>query len=305
MRFDLTDLRLFAHIVEAGSITGGAARTHMALASASQRVLAMEDALGAPLLERTPQGVRPTDAGHTLVHHARLVLEQMERLRGELGEFGAGLSGHVRLLCNTSAMAEHLPGPLARFLAAYPRVSLDVEERGSEDIAAALRAGRCDLGVVSDVADVEGLEHFAFRPDPLVLAVPAGHALARRKRITLAEAAGHPFVGLAAGNPLQEHVGAQARKAGRRLAMRVRVGSFEAVCRMVEQGVGVGVVPATMAQRQAARGAPRFIPIAEPWAERRLLLCTRRADALPLNARRLLQYLLGEPVAPDLRKSAG
>lgn len=304
MRFDLTDLRLFANIVEAGSITGGAARTHMSLASASQRVLAMEDALGAPLLARSPQGVQPTEAGHTLVHHARLVLEQMERLRGELGEYGAGLSGHVRLLCNTSAMAEHLPGPLARFLAACPRVSLDVEERSSEDIVAALRAGRCDLGVVSDVADVQGLEHFPFRPDPLVLAVPAGHALARRKRVTLAEAAGQAFVGLAAGNPLQDHVAAQAHKAGRRLALRVRVGSFEAVCRMVEQGVGVGVVPATVAQRQAGRRAPRFVPIAEAWAQRQLLLCARHADALPLNARRLLQDLLAEPGAPDLRKSA-
>ncbi|NML48692.1 LysR family transcriptional regulator [Ramlibacter sp. G-1-2-2] len=300
MRFDLTDLRLFANIVEAGSITGGAARTHMTLASASQRVLAMEDALGAPLLDRSPQGVRPTDAGHTLVHHARLVLEQMERLRGELGEYGAGLSGHVRLLCNTTAMAEHLPGPLARFLAAYPRVTLDVEERSSEDIVAALRAGRCDLGVVTDVADVAGLESFPFRPDPLVLAVPAGHALARRKRIALAEAAGDAFVGLAAGNPLQDHV---AAKAGRRLALRVRVGSFEAVCRMVEQGVGVGVVPAAVAQRQTGRGAPRFIAIAEPWAERQLLLCARSLSALPLNARRLAQSLLADPAAPDLRKS--
>src|SRR5215469_15512326 len=107
MRFDLVDLRLFVNIVESGTITGGAAQTHMTLASASQRVIGMEDSLATPLLLRAKQGVTPTEAGRTLLHHARLVLEQVERMRGELGEYGAGLRGHVRLLCNTSAMTEH------------------------------------------------------------------------------------------------------------------------------------------------------------------------------------------------------
>src|SRR5579864_6673507 len=115
MRFDLTDLRLFVNIVEKGTITGGAAQTHMTLASASQRVIGMEESLGTPLLLRTKQGVKPTEAGRTLAHHARLVLLQMERMRGELSEYGAGLNGHVRLLCNTSAMTEHLPEALSGF----------------------------------------------------------------------------------------------------------------------------------------------------------------------------------------------
>lgn len=303
MRFDLTDLRLFAHIADAGSITGGAARAHMTLASASQRVLAMEDALGTPLLARSSQGVKPTEAGRTLVHHARLVLEQMERLRGELGEYGAGLSGHVRVLCNTSAMTEHLPGPLGRFLAAHPRVSVDLEERGSAEIVEALRAGRCDVGIVSDVADVAGLQHFPFRRDDLVLALPPGHALARRRRVQLADAAGDPFIGLAEGNPLQEHVAAQARKTGRRLAYRVRVGGFDAVCRLVEQGIGVGVVPRAVADRYpAGRGGPRFVALAEAWAERQLLVCARDVESLPRNARRMVKQLLAEAEPPDLRK---
>lgn len=303
MRFDLTDLRLFVHIVDAGSITGGAARAHMTLASASQRVRAMEDALGTPLLARSSQGVKPTEAGRTLVHHAWLVLEQMERLRGELGEYGAGLSGHVRVLCNTSAMTEHLPGALGRFLAAHPRVSVDLEERGSAEIVAAVRAGRCDIGVVSDVVDVDGLEHFPFRRDDLVLALPPRHALARRRRVQLADAAGSPFIGLAEGNPLQEHVAAQARKAGQRLAYRVRVGSLDAICRLVEQGIGVGVVPQAVAARHAGKAAPRFVALAEPWAERQLLVCVRDAAGLPLNARRMVKQLLAEAEPPDLRKS--
>ena len=292
MRFDLTDLRLFEHIVEAGSITGGAARTHMTLASASQRVLGMEADLGTPLLLRSRLGVQPTEAGRTLAHHARLVLQQMERLRGELGEYGGGLRGHVRLSCNSSAMTEHLPEALGAFLAQHPQISVDLEEQASSDIVDALRAGLCDIGIVSDVVDVEGLQRFVFRRDDLVLVVPRGHPLARRRRVVLAEVVDCRFIGLAEGSPLQEHVALHARRLGKRLAYRVRVRSFEAVCRMVAQGIGVGIVPKAAAERSPSLPRIRAIPIAEAWAARHLLACVRDADALPLPARRMLQHLL-------------
>jgi DNA-binding transcriptional LysR family regulator len=95
MRFDLTDLRLFLHVVEAGSITRGAARMHLAIAAASTRIRDMEATLGTPLLHRRRQGVQPTEAGHTLLHHARVLLQQAERMRGDLAEYADGLRGQV------------------------------------------------------------------------------------------------------------------------------------------------------------------------------------------------------------------
>ncbi|MEJ8855386.1 LysR substrate-binding domain-containing protein [Variovorax robiniae] len=298
MRFDLTDLRLFLNVVEAGSITAGAERTHMTLASASQRVRGMEDTLGTPLLSRHAQGVAPTEAGRTLLHHARVVLQQMAQLHGELGEYGQGLKGHVRVQCNTSAMTEHLPAPLSRFLAEHPRVSVDLEERPSPEIVDALRGGLCDIGIVSDAVDVEGLAHAAFRRDDLVLVVPRGHALARRRRALLADVADGDFIGLSAASPLQQHIAQHARRIGRRLNYRVRVGSFEAICGMVEQGIGVGIVPLTAAERCAATMKIRPIRLTDDWAARKLLACVRQVDELSPNARRLLQHLL--PQDPGL-----
>src|ERR1700739_3109045 len=109
LRFDLADLSLFRHVVEAGSITHGAERAHLALAAASTRIRNMEDVLGVPLLTRGRQGVTPTQAGRTLLQHARTILRQAERLHEDLGAYGGGLAGQIRGPSNTNALREFLP----------------------------------------------------------------------------------------------------------------------------------------------------------------------------------------------------
>lgn len=294
MRFDLTDLRLFLHVAEAGSITAGAERAALALASASARIRGMEAAAGTALLQRGRRGVAPTPAGEAVLHHARLVLQQMERLRGELGDYARGLKGHVRILGNTAAVTEFLPEPLAAWLAAHPRIDIDLEERPSHAIVEAVAAGLADLGIVADMAEdgrIEGLERIPFRIDRLVLAVPHGHPLAARRRTAFAEALGEDFVGLSPGSALQDHLARHAARAGRPLKLRVRLGGFDAVCRMVEQGVGLAVVPETAARRCRRSMAIRAVPLSDPWALRRLSICIRSLDALPAHARQLVQHL--------------
>lgn len=291
MRFDLTDLRLFLHVHEAGTITRGAERSHMTLASASERIRGMEESLGQPLLLRERRGVKATPAGRTLLHHARLMLQQMEQLQMELGDYGAGLRGHVRLLCNTSALSEHLPQVLGAFLTQHPGISIDLDERASHEIVDALRNELGDIGLVSDSVDLAGLQTFAFRADPLVLIVPRNHALASRRTVDLADIVDQPFVGLAEGSALQAHVTQHARRLGRRLGYRIRLSSLEAVCRLVGEGIGVGIVPQAVALRHARTAGIRRIALRDAWAARQLLLCVRAAASLPAPARQLLQHL--------------
>lgn len=303
MRFDLTDLRLFAHVHAAGSITGGAAASHMTLASASERIRAMEDSLGVPLLVRVPRGVQPTPAGHSLLLHARQLLLQVERLQADMGRYGTGLQGQVRLLCNTSAMAEHLPGVLSGFLAAHPGISVDLEERPSEEIADALRLGLCDIGLASDAADLVGLSVHPLWPDPLVLVVPRGHAWAGRVGVTLAEVAATPLVGLSEHSAFHAHLARHARRIGRRLDYRVRLRSFESVCRLVGQGIGLGIVPGAVAVRCARSAGVQRVPLAENWAARQLVLCLRAGEALAPAAQLFVQHLLAG-VAPGALSAA-
>src|ERR1700753_2199776 len=182
MRFDLTDLSLFRHIVEAGSLTHGAGRANLALAAASTRVRQMEEALGAPLLVRSRQGVRPTQAGRTLLQHARTILAQAERLREDLGAYAGGLAGQVRVLSNTNAITEFLPETLSSFLASHPNVSVDLEERLSDEIVGLIAEGVGDIGILAGTVDARDLTTFPFRTDRFVLVVAREHPLGRRAR---------------------------------------------------------------------------------------------------------------------------
>lgn len=292
MRFDLIDLRLFLNVYEAGTITAGAQRSNMTLASASERIRGMEETLGVALMVRDRRGVTVTPAGRALLHHARLVLQQMDRLRGDLSHYGKGLKGHVRLLCNTAAMSEYLPEVLASFLISYPLISVDMEERLSYEIADAVRNDMCDIGVLADSADLHGLETYGFRSDPLALIVPAQHELAQRSAVSLAELAHYDFVGLVEGSALQEHVSHHARRAGKPLSYRVRLRSFDAICRMVGHGVGIAVVPKVAAIRCARSAHIKRLALTDAWASRDLLLCVRCIDELPAYAKQMVQHVL-------------
>ncbi|KAB2910209.1 MAG: LysR family transcriptional regulator [Hyphomicrobiaceae bacterium] len=291
MRFDITDLKLFLSVVETGSITQGAGRAHLALASASARVRGMEAALGVDLLVRGRRGVVPTAAGRTLAQHARIVLAQIEHLRGELGGYARGLKGEVRMLSNTAALTEFLPETLARFLAANRHVDIDLEERESTDIVQAVADGRADIGVVAEGVDMSGLECFPFRTDRLVLVVPRGHALAKRRQVAFAEALSEEFVGLSEASALQHHLGRHAAKAGRPLKLRVRLRGFDAICRMVEQGVGVAAMPATAAARFRRSMRISTVRLTDAWALRKLHACVRSYKDLTPHAKRLVDAL--------------
>jgi DNA-binding transcriptional LysR family regulator len=291
MRFDLADLRLFLHVAEARSITRGAERAGLALASASARVRGMEEALGTALLIRDRRGVSLSPAGECLVEHARLIVQDVERMRAELGSYARGLAGSVRLLSNTAALSEHLPGVLAGFLAANPTISLEIEEKESTDIGAALAAGAADIGIASAAALTGAIEQFPFRDDRLVVVLPGGDDLGRKRKLSLAAIVNRPFVGLARESALQRHLAGHAARIGATMKVRARVTGFDAICAMVEAGAGIGIVPETSAVRCRRSMKINVVKLEEQWACRRLAICVRDLRTLPPGAQRLVDHL--------------
>jgi DNA-binding transcriptional LysR family regulator len=295
MRFDLGDLRLFLSVVEAGSITHGAERLHLAIAAASTRIRNMEAALGTPLLHRERQGVQPTPAGRTLVHHACVLLQQAERMHGELAQYADGIKGQVRLLSNTNALTEFLPEPLSDFLASHPQVNIDLEERLSDEIVAAVADGAADIGIVAATVELSGLETLPFRTDRFVLVVAPRHPLARVEGVSFAGVLDYDFVGLDRASALQRFLAEKAERLGQHLKLRVQLRSFDAICRLVECNVGIGIVPATTAERHARTMSLHRIELADDWALRNLTICVRREADLPIYARDLVRFLAQNP----------
>ena len=291
MRFDFTDLNLFRHIVEAGSITHGAVRANLALAAASTRIRKMELSFGTELLVRGRAGVTPTQAGRTLLQHVRGILAQSERMQEDLSPYARGLAGQVRVLSNTNALTEFLPETLSSFLMAYPDISVDLEERLSDEIVGLIAEGAGDIGIVAGTVDYGGLHTFPFRSDRFVLVVGSNHPLAGSKGVGFAEVLDYDMVGLDRASAIQRFLADKASRIGRAIRLRVQLRSFDAICRLVECNVGVGIVPETTVERTARTMAISAVQLTDAWAQRELTICVRDVAALPPYARQLVDHL--------------
>jgi DNA-binding transcriptional LysR family regulator len=291
MHFDLADLRLFIHIAESPSLTQGARKAFLSPAAASARIKALESQLGSRLLYRDSRGVELTPAGQRLLQHARLIMRQVDYLKSEFTEYGTDAAGHIRIFANTTAVTEFLPEVLAGFLAERPGVTVDLQERLSRDIVRGVLDGAADLGIIAGPVQAPGLQVLHFSTDRLVLAVPLGHALAQRHSVSLADTLAYQHIGLHEGSTLLSFLREQVEQLGGNLALRIQVSSFEAICRMIEGGVGIGIIPESAARRHSRTMQLAILQLDETWALRERSMLVRELDALPGSVRALIERL--------------
>ncbi|WP_339498723.1 LysR family transcriptional regulator [Pseudomonas silesiensis] len=294
MHFDLADLRLFIHIGESPSLTQGARRAFLSPAAASARIKALEGQLDTRLLYRDSRGVELTPAGHKLLKHARLIMNQVEYLKAEFTHFGTDSAGHIRIFANTTAVTEFLPEVLAGFLAKRPGVTVDLQERLSRDIVRGVLDGSTDMGIIAGPVEAAGLQVIHFSTDRLVLILPVGHKLAKQKKVTLKQTLAFQHIGLHEGSTLLSFLRDHVERLGQNLSLRIQVSSFEAICRMVEAGVGIGIIPESAAMRHSRTMQLVTLSLDEPWAVRERSILVRELDALPGTVRALIATLMPE-----------
>lgn len=291
MHFDLPDLRLFIHIAESPSLTQGARKAFLSPAAASARIKALDGQLGSRLLYRDSRGVELTPAGQRLLQHARLIMRQVDYLKSEFTEYGTDAAGHIRIFANTTAVTEFLPEVLAGFLAERPGVTVDLQERLSRDIVRGVLDGAADLGIIAGPVQAPGLQVLHFSTDRLVLSVPLGHALAQRQSVSFNDTLAYQHIGLHEGSTLLSFLREQVEKLGGNLALRIQVSSFEAICRMIEGGVGIGIIPESAARRHSRTMQLAILQLDEAWAVRERSMLVRELDALPGSVRALIDRL--------------
>ena len=291
MKLDPLSLRLFVAVMEENTIAGAAAREHIAPSAASRRLSELEAALRVELFTRSNKGVEPSAAAFALLHLARGVLNDMDGIATQMRDYTTGTRGHVRVVANISAITQFLPGELQRFLAQHPQVDVRLQEQISTAIAHSVAENAADIGILNDGNYGDRITLLPYRTDELVLVVPTGHALARRKAVRLTDALAFDFVGMHPGSAINNQLTRAAAEAQLPLKLRIQVTGYDALCLMVAAGLGVGVMPRGSAALYSGSLAVRTVTLAEPWAQRRLVLCVRSYESLSSVSRLLVDHL--------------
>jgi DNA-binding transcriptional LysR family regulator len=295
---DLTTLRLFVSVCETGNIARAGERANIVGSAISKRLAQLEDQVGTALLVRKRHGVEPTAAGHTLLEHARAMLDSAARIESDMQNYAGGARGQVRILASVSAMTESLADDVANFLAqpAHRAIQVDMEERVSPEIVRGVREGLASLGVCWDAADVGSLQSRPYRTDRLGIVVPAGHPLTRLKKLRFEQTLDYEHVSLPVNSAVQVMLQREAARIGKPLRRRVVVTNFEASLRVVRAGLAISVVPREVAEHHAEAFGLRILTLDEPWAERRFILCFRDAQSLSPAAQLLVDHLATDKV---------
>ena len=291
-RFDLVSIRLAVACAQTGSLTAAARDSHLALAAASRRIRELESALGNTLFKRHARGLLPTPAGRVFVKHGLTLLQTMEQLGSELTDLQQGIARHVGLCASSAAISQFLAPLLARYAQLQPQVRVDLEEQVFEAGIAALREGRTNIAVYVEGPDTSGLDTRFFRTDELVLVLPAKHRFAAKKTpLAFSETLNEEWISLTVGAAMLQKQQQAALAAHRPLKLRMQMRSFDAVCHMVAAGLGIAVLPKGASLPIVKAMKLGWRPLADAWAQRRLLVATAAGEDDPaINA--LVDFLL-------------
>jgi DNA-binding transcriptional LysR family regulator len=292
-RIDLVTLQLFMALCEEGNLTRAAARQAIAPSAASKRLSGLEQALGVLLVERRQRGMTTTHAGEALLHYAKVILQNAEKASVELAEYSHGVRGHVRMLANLSAIIGFLPEDLPDFFRAHGLLRLDLQEKSSEMVVQGVKDGAADIGICSDEAGTHGLQSFPYRRDRLVVVVPRDHPIAGRHSVRFVETLDFDYVALHSATSIHLRLQTAAKEAGRAIRWRVHVPGFDAICRMVQAGVGLSVIPDRIFDVLSHGMGLLSIPLLEHWAKRQLALVVRDQESLSIANHLMLDHLRG------------
>jgi DNA-binding transcriptional LysR family regulator len=292
MRLDLFSLKLFVDIVDLRSIGKGAAKNCIAVSAASKRMSDLEHTLGTQLLHRQSRGVVATEAGDILHKGVTDTLSRLQQVAAAVSEHANGRKRPVRIYSNLTSLVHYLPESLKAFTASHPTIAIELEEQPTAATLQAVSRGDADVGIVAPILPYPAnLVSFRYQVMRHVLVVPPDHALADQGSVTFDKAAVYHFIGMESDGGWDQLLRRVAEERGCEFRVRVRVNSFDGMCRMIASGLGVAIVPLPTAQLYGESAGLRLLTLDEPWADMPLDICSRDVATLTTGARLLLDHL--------------
>jgi DNA-binding transcriptional LysR family regulator len=288
----LVGMRVLREVAARGSFTAAAESLGYTQSAVSRQVAGMEAAAAAPLFERAPRGVRPTDAGQVLLRHAGHVLDQVDAAQRELTGLRELATGRLRVGAFPTAVAALLPRALSTLRSRHAGIDVSLREGTTPSQLRRLASGTTDLAVVGalrgDRLEGPGLAFEPLIEDPLLLAAGRGHSLAGRRSVDLDELAGEHWIA-ASANAADTFLGAfDSLDWQPHVAFAAR--EWTAKLGLVAAGLGVTLVPGLAAT--AVRGDVVLLRIhADQPATRNVLLAARAGTDPPPQARAFAEVL--------------
>lgn len=279
-KLDFITLLIFNTICEEGSLSKAAEKNMIALSAASKRLTDLEHAIGSKLFIRDSQGMKVTPAGESLLYYSRMIIDSIYKASVELDEYKVGLKGFVRLQSNLAAIIQFLPEELNTFIERNPQIKIELAQHTSVEIIENVNNRTSDLGICAGDFPNHELVYHLYRRDELIIVAQNQAYLDLHKISSLETALEHDLIGLQAHSSINQKLKQKAESLGLILKLRILVASFDALCRMVQSGIGVGIIPKKIYEIIGKPLGLATLPIEEDWAIRNLYLVSKPDELL-------------------------
>jgi DNA-binding transcriptional LysR family regulator len=288
----IRSLRIFCDLVDTQSFTETGRRNYLTQSAVSQHLKALEEKFGHRLIDRSRQGLSPTASGRLVYDTGRDILWRYQRLERLLERPPKEVSGSLRLAASMTAGLYELPPYLTDFLRRYPKVDLKLAYLKAHEVYEAVLANQADVGLVVCPTPHSQLIIHTFKRDQLVVIVPPTHVWAKRRRISLKQLSGQPFIAMEAASPARAAIDRILERARVPLDITYEFDNLELIKRAVEVGSGIAVVPRKAVVTEARANTLKQLEILEGPFELPIGLLTRRHAERSLPAQRLITALL-------------
>lgn len=276
MKFDLTTLSLFCAAYEQSSLAKAAESEHISLSALSKRISDLEHAIHGELFVRSHKGIEPTALAQDIIPSVRRILSELKQIEEITQEHRTLTSGFIGISATMAATRHYLPADLAVFALKYPGIRVELREDLSKNIALAVRSGAAQIGFLFDNTELEGLEYFPYRDDPLAVLVPRSHPLTNRSSIRFHELLEYELIAPMRGSMLEKLILSAFELHHREFRPKVRVAGFDSLCQMVREHLGIAIVPRQyLDARHNDDSDIGLVSLNETWATRKLWLCVK------------------------------
>lgn len=292
-------LETFSKAAELSSFTGAAKALRLSQAAVSQRVQALEKKLRKSLFKRQGGRVLLTEAGQRLYEYAQRILELHREAHQKITGQDTPVAGEL-FLAASSIPGEHLlPALLSAFRSKHPHIRVHTTVSDSMAVICQVEKGEVSLGLVGRKVKNPDLEFRHVASDRMVLVVPPGHVLCKRKKVSVKQLAAHPIILREIGSGLRHCFEKSLEKAGRSLAdLRIvmELGSNEGIKEAVLGGSGVAILSAFAVEKELKAGQLRALEVSDLQCDRDMYTVQDRRRVLPLPARVFLTFLEAHPI---------